>query len=237
MRCALVAGLIISSLLFSARSLEAQEQTTAAEMSRTGISDPGSRDAALKARDAAEVELRQLSPAPDTVRLRHIGVFRQSALDTIAVCGQVSPTGGENAFVDFVAVVMIEQPGGTPRVREVHLADRPDRVARAAADGFLRCSDESKRINVTADAHLPSGSLTSQRGQSRSEAQSALPGSMVVVRRSGNLRSGPQGGSAVTRIIPGGTMVQIFRTAPAGWYQIGDTAPWGWMHGSILFGP
>jgi hypothetical protein len=237
MRCVLMAGLAAPLALLNASGFGAPWQAAAAEAPTTATSEPSGRDLASRARSAAEAELRQLSPVPNAVRLRRIGVFRQSARDTIAVCGQVSLTGADSAFADFVAVVITPESGEAPRVRELHLAERPGNAARTAAEGFLRCSDESKHLDATTGTDLRSGSPPPMSGPPRSEAQAAPPDSMVVVRQSGNLRAGPDTGSAVIRVVPRGSVVRIFRTAPGGWYQIGDTAPWGWMHSSLLFGP
>ena len=43
--------------------------------------------------------------------------------------------------------------------------------------------------------------------------------------------------SPVLRTLPRGTVLQVFRDAPGGWYQVGDTQPRGWMHTSMLVAP
>jgi hypothetical protein len=52
------------------------------------------------------------------------------------------------------------------------------------------------------------------------------------MRQNANLHSDPHG--PATRVVPQGTVLRVFATAPGGWYQVGDTAPWGWVHESML---
>ena len=54
----------------------------------------------------------------------------------------------------------------------------------------------------------------------------------VTMRQHGNLHAGPQG--PVVQVVPQGTVMRIFAQAPGGWYQVGDTAPWGWVHESLV---
>lgn len=61
--------------------------------------------------------------------------------------------------------------------------------------------------------------------------------SNVTTRQHANLRASPAGGGAVLRVVPAGSSLHVFGEAPGGWYQVGDTEPWGWIHGSMLAGP
>ncbi len=54
----------------------------------------------------------------------------------------------------------------------------------------------------------------------------------VTMRQNGNLHSSPQG--PVIVVVPRGTVIQVFSRAPGGWYQVGGSAPWGWVHESML---
>ncbi|CAH2600764.1 protein of unknown function [Rhodovastum atsumiense] len=56
----------------------------------------------------------------------------------------------------------------------------------------------------------------------------------VVLRQPGNLRAGPSGGGEVIRVVPRDTTLRVFGEAPGGWYQVGDAAPWGWIHSSMV---
>jgi hypothetical protein len=52
------------------------------------------------------------------------------------------------------------------------------------------------------------------------------------MRRNGNLHSDPKG--PTVRVVSQGTVMRVFAQLPGGWYQVGDTAPWGWVHESML---
>jgi hypothetical protein len=54
----------------------------------------------------------------------------------------------------------------------------------------------------------------------------------VIVRQSSNVHSDPKGPSI--RTVQQGATLHIFGQAPGGWYQVGDTAPFGWVHESML---
>jgi len=54
----------------------------------------------------------------------------------------------------------------------------------------------------------------------------------VTVRQNANLHADPHGPSI--RVVQQGTALRVFAQAPGGWYQVGDTAPWGWIHESML---
>ena len=54
----------------------------------------------------------------------------------------------------------------------------------------------------------------------------------VTMRQNGNLHSMPQG--PVIVVVPRGAVIQVFSRAPGGWYQVGGSAPWGWVHESML---
>ena len=52
------------------------------------------------------------------------------------------------------------------------------------------------------------------------------------MRQNANVHAGPHGPSV--RVVPQGTALRIFGAAPGGWYEVGDTAPWGWVHESMF---
>lgn len=188
-------------------------------------------DPASLARDAVEQELRQGSPTPQAVRLRRVEVFRQSLPGVVAVCGQVSPNGAEAAFTDFVAVAGTEEGG--VRVQELHLADTPGGASRTRAESWLRCTDETRRLDVAAPPPPSPPAARPVQG----EAGAVPTGLTVTMRQGGNLRSAPDANSPVIRTLPRGTVARVFGQPRGNWYQIGDTAPWGWMHLSMLEGP
>jgi hypothetical protein len=70
-------------------------------------------------------------------------------------------------------------------------------------------------------------------------AEQALPPSAetpalgrVAMRQNANLHAAPHG--PPVRVVPKGTDMHVFAQAPGGWYEVGDTAPWGWVHESML---
>ncbi|NPD66236.1 hypothetical protein HN018_20460 [Lichenicola cladoniae] len=54
----------------------------------------------------------------------------------------------------------------------------------------------------------------------------------VAMRQNANLHAAPHG--PPVRVVPQGTEMHVFAQAPGGWYEVGDTAPWGWVHESML---
>jgi hypothetical protein len=73
----------------------------------------------------------------------------------------------------------------------------------------------------------------------RADVPASVPGLVpdqatgsVTMRQNGNLHSEPHG--PAIRVVPQGTAMRIFARASGGWYQVGDTAPWGWIHESML---
>lgn len=64
-------------------------------------------------------------------------------------------------------------------------------------------------------------------------AAASVPASgSVTMRQNANIHAAPHGPSV--RVVPQGTVMRIFATASGGWYQVGDTAPWGWVHDSMV---
>jgi len=52
------------------------------------------------------------------------------------------------------------------------------------------------------------------------------------MRQNGNIRMAPQG--ETIRVEPQGKELRVFRKAPGGWLQIGDTEAKGWVHSSLV---
>jgi uncharacterized protein YgiM (DUF1202 family) len=191
-------------------------------------------DPAAQIQQAVEAALRHRSPTPSAVRLRRVEVYRQSAPNTLAACGQVSPTGADDAFIDFAAVAITKEGEGV-QVQELYLADGGPDAGRTRTQSWLRCTDDARRLEVTrpgspARASAPPAAPTG----SPPGPQASPTGSTVTIRQRGNLRTGPGSSHSVIRTIPSGTVVRVFGHEAGGWYLIGDTAPWGWMHESRL---
>ncbi len=56
----------------------------------------------------------------------------------------------------------------------------------------------------------------------------------VTMQQDGNLHSTPAGPVVVA--VPRGTVIQVFSQTRDGWYQVGGSAPWGWVYKSVLEG-
>lgn len=191
-------------------------------------------DSAAQIQQAVEAELRLRSQTPSAVRLRRVEVYRQSAPNTLAACGQVSPTGAEDAFIDFAAVAITNEGKGA-QVQELYLADGGPDAGRTRTQSWLRCTDDAKRLEVTRTGNPARPSTPPAASTSSPPRPQASPtGSTVTIRQGGNLRTGPGASHSVLRTIPRGTVVRVFGHESGGWYLIGDTAPWGWMHESRL---
>jgi hypothetical protein len=54
----------------------------------------------------------------------------------------------------------------------------------------------------------------------------------VIMRQNGNIRAAPQGDTL--RVAPRGASFRVFAEAPGGWLEVGDTAPFGWVHSSMV---
>jgi hypothetical protein len=84
----------------------------------------------------------------------------------------------------------------------------------------------------------PSQVTTAPSAQSepvRTATQSPPPRRDQTVTRSGaNVRTAPNGAADVVRTVSVGTRLTVFSRASGGWVQVGDTAPWGWVHSSLL---
>jgi hypothetical protein len=86
-------------------------------------------------------------------------------------------------------------------------------------------------------APLPPDVLTgAPQGASRSADLLAGPSGdplrIVTMRQNGNIRAAPHGDTL--RIAPRGASFRVFAEAPGGWLEVGDTVPFGWVHGSMV---
>ncbi|MCI0755269.1 SH3 domain-containing protein [Teichococcus vastitatis] len=206
------------------------------------------------ARTAAEAELRRLGGEQTT--LRGVQLYRQAQGGT-AVCGQVNLPELGAAFTLFVSVVT-PGDGDKPGVEQFVATSGPS-ASRVFVETVLRCYEEGgpppqHRAGAPPPMppvpdRLPEESRTPPPGMvqprvappqaampppsASGDAPAALPGRTVIMRQNGNLRSHPNGGGAVIRVVPAGTPLQVFLEAPGGWLQVGAGAPEGWMHGSM----
>jgi len=215
---------------------------------------PARQEAALR---AADERLRARLRAEGDLRTRAIVVHRQAHTDTLAVCGQVNPTGRrEDAFLPWIAVLSFE--AGQVARSEFHLAASGPEATRVYFEMIDRCWDGGGPTTARATGRplppAPSDSpvafpdLAPPRQAPAQPTRAALPpagaetiaatpsgGSVTMSQRTPtNLRSHPSGGGEVLRTLPRGATVNVFAEAPGGWLQVGDAEPWGWVHGSLV---
>ena len=206
--------------------------------------------------DAAEQSIQSSAAAPAKVRFRGVQTWTQAAAQHVAVCGQVSPFADDsNIFVPFVSVVTTQQNGQTTQYQFDQMigttTSEASRVYSAivnycyenggpAQTGFrvaapLPPLPDAIRNPATAPAAPPAvPSATPTRPVAATPLTKAPmeASGTVIVRQSSNVHSDPKGPSI--RTVQQGASLHIFGQAPGGWYQVGDTAPFGWVHESML---
>jgi hypothetical protein len=208
---------------------------------------------------AADERLRARLRAEGDLRTRAIVVHRQAIADTVAVCGQVNPTGRrEDAFVPWIAVLSFE--AGQVARTEFHLAASGPEATRVYFEMIERCWDGGgpstgratgrplppapSAIPITIPDLAPPRAAPALPAQVEATAlapgqegvaTTALGGTVTMSQRTPtNLRAQPSGGGEILRTLPRGATVNVFAEAPGGWLQVGDAEPWGWVHGSLV---
>jgi len=209
-----------------------------------------SEDVADRVKMAAEERLREIARDPEALRFRAMELHRQAMADTYAVCGQATVMGG-TVFIPFVSVV--NAADGELKV-EQHVGRSNIEATRVYVEMVGRCFDGGgpiMRAGGTAVAQpappLPTGlpvlDHVPQEPPKQPEMVSATSpdpmagghsGRTLVMRQNGNVRAAPGGGGEVLRVARTGSVLNVFGTAPGGWYRVGDTAPEGWVHGSLV---
>ncbi len=204
--------------------------------------------------EAAEQSIQSTVNAPTKMRFRGVQSWTQAAAQRVAVCGQVSPFADDpNIFVPFVSVVTTQQDGRPGQYQFDQMigttTSEASRVYSAivtycyenggpAQTGFRMAAPtpplpDSIRNPAVAQAApgvtgaTPAHPAATPPGKPPTEASGT-----VTVRQSSNVHSDPKGPSI--RTVQQGALLHIFGQAPGGWYQVGDTAPFGWVHESML---
>ncbi|TPG60273.1 SH3 domain-containing protein [Roseomonas nepalensis] len=215
---------------------------------------PRGGDVVAQVKVAAEERVRAVAREADTLRFRAVEAHRQAMPDTYAVCGQANVSGGA-VFIPFVSVV--KTAGGVTEV-EQHIGRTNIEATRVYVELVSRCFDGGGPVQRAGGGTvssptppLPNGlPILEQVGEGPAPATApavappgptasapAVPvqpsGGTLVMRQNGNLRASPGGGGAVLRVARPGAVLTIFGTAPGGWYQVGEGAPEGWIHGSV----
>ncbi len=232
----------------------------AAAMMLSGCKDekraapPPADSSAERAVKLVEQDLQASAKLPGAARFRGVAVYAQAQPQRRAVCGQVTPFPDDpNIFVPFVSVVTLGgEPGGPPREGFEHfVGTSTTEASRVYAAIVANCYDGGGTSatplrsaaptpplpdgvpDPAASASAPSGKGAQPVPPKATQGFSGAPASgSVTVRQSANVHTDPHGPSV--RVAPRGTELRVFAQAPGGWYQVGDTAPWGWMHESML---
>jgi hypothetical protein len=188
------------------------------------------------------------------MRFRGEQVWEQALPAHMVVCGQLSPfADNPDLFVPFVSIVSMPVNGtgaATEFQYDHRIGSSTAEASRVYAALVDYCYDKGgpsagPMHNVMVTPPLPD-SPPNPAAKGRVvvlppavppvlPAVSLMPGSpasgTVTMRQAANLHSDPHGPSI--RVIPQGTALRVFAQAPGGWLEVGDSAPWGWMHESM----
>ncbi len=206
---------------------------------------------------AAERAIRAAMPAVKEMQFRGVQVWSQAMPRRWAVCGQVSPFADDPAlFVPFVSVVSIAGDGTATVPDPAFVATSVSEADRTYLALVTNCYDnggpaDSPMASVPPIPPLPNtvpspslagaGSVAAEprapagrvAGGPAADASATQPASGdITMRQNANVHASPHGPSV--RVVPQGTALRIFGAAPGGWYEVGDAAPWGWVHESMF---
>lgn len=217
---------------------------------RSGAGGCIREDASTDGRAAAEQAIQAGSPKL-VVQFRGVQVYRQAVASNLAVCGLMTPFADDpGTFVPFVALLTRSStPGRTYEIRQFigNTTADADRVYIALVDNCWDLGGPSTAplpsmtplppLPDTVREHLAHGSIVTPHVASPAQAPVFAAGvqpatGRAIMRQNANLHESPQG--PPIRVVEQGTSLRIFAAAPGGWYQVGDTAPWGWVHSSML---
>ncbi|MBL6455808.1 SH3 domain-containing protein [Belnapia sp. T6] len=221
---------------------------------------PGLDPALAIARQAAEAQVRARLRMVGEMQMRAVQTWRQQVPNTVAVCGQVNPTGEANdPFIPWVVTVSLKE-GRTERA-DLVIGMSNAEAGRVFVEMLDRCFEgggpPTGRPQARALPPLPLDVAPAlQRGTPPTAATApgppalptvvvpapapslpaAAPGRMVTTTAAHpvNIRSQPGGGGAVVQIVPRASNLRVFGEAPGGWLQVGEDQPFGWVHGSML---
>jgi hypothetical protein len=190
----------------------------------------------------AEDSLRRRLRNPPNLRFSDMSVVRFGPEDERAVCGKV---GG----VDFILRVLLPRDGSVPQERDGRgfayttvLEQGPglppmngaaERFCRQGGALVARATGPAPSPDAAPPAPVPAQPVAAAQGSGPGIQASS---GAVQVRSNANLRAAPVGGSEVLGVVSQGSALRVFGRAPGGWVQVGDAAPQGWVHSSLLAG-
>ncbi|WP_424140075.1 SH3 domain-containing protein [Roseomonas chloroacetimidivorans] len=251
MRLRIVASLLLTALAVAACD-DAETKRKRQQAERAAHSEADATTAIKAAEERLRATARNITPG---AKFRGVMAHRQ-ALGGFAVCGQVNLTGAaEDPYLPIVSIV-------SPRAERIEqfVAFSSSEATRTYVETTTRCYDGGGPTSARSVVPLPPVPDTStlapetatpprppSRARSTAEpvpppalptpSAESMPSQGSVTTTSAhpvNLRSNPAGGGAVLRVLPRGTRLRVFAEAPGGWYQVGETEPIGWIHGSML---
>jgi hypothetical protein len=219
---------------------------------------PGSEPALAVARQAAEAQVRARLRMVGEMQMRAVQAWHQQVPNTVAVCGQVNPTGKANdPFIPWVAVVTLKEERAERTDLVIGMSN--SEASRVFVEMLDRCFEDggppTGRPQARALPPLPLDSALSPKPATplittpapdvasppmpvppAPSPPAAAAGRMVITTAAHpvNIRSQPGGGGAVVRIVPRASSLRVFSEAPGGWLQVGEDQPFGWVHGSML---
>ena len=214
------------------------------------------REAAIA---TAEADLERDGTAAKGAAFRGITTWQQATGGRIAVCGQTNPFPSDGTiFVPFVSVIQAGRPAAVARFIG-KTTDDADRVYEAiVADCFEGGGPTTTRLpslapipplpndvrpratpagtdaapQVSPSGPSPAPPAPPAQGNAAPASAPAPASGAVTMRQDGNLHTAPHG--PTIRIVPAGTTLHVFGTAPGGWLLVGDGAPQGWVHDSMV---
>jgi hypothetical protein len=205
---------------------------------------PAANPLALAQTAALDALSAQLARLGGVAGFRDVLVYRAGPEGERGVCGQLRAQDAPG-YRDFVVLVRLGPAGrasvadmvisedisGGPalfRARQRHCHGPAEIATRLR--GWERNPAPSAAPLVTPPA--PSAEATKPAAVPAVAAVPAPMSESLVARAPANLRSAP--GGTVLRVLPRGQVMRVFGTAPGGWFQVGGTEAWGWVHASLV---
>jgi len=157
-----------------------------------------------------------------------------------AFAQQVGTTPADATRVYQALVAYCYDEGG-PANSPVQSVQPIPPVPNALADPSRHASEDAAAATGQAASPTAGGTAATAAapapgaapGQAPGQAQGQAPASGdVTTRQDANLHASPKG--PTVQVVTQGTRFHVFATAPGGWYQVGNDAPLGWIHESML---